>query len=110
MSIESKRGTREKTLVLSLGKAYFSSCSSTITPLPLLLKDELNSSSYHSHNGLNHSKWRRIEKDVPKCLVMGCEIHVCVIWIIDFKTKLCIGTCKTHHYRRTNNISTLPGL
>jgi hypothetical protein len=45
MSIESKRDTREKKRVLSLGKAYFSSCSSVMTPLPLLLKDELNSSS-----------------------------------------------------------------
>jgi hypothetical protein len=45
MSIESKRGRREEKRVLSLGKAYFSSCSSIITPLPLLFKDELKSSS-----------------------------------------------------------------
>jgi len=44
MSIESKRGRREEKRVLSLGKAYFSSCSSIITPLPLF-KDELKSSS-----------------------------------------------------------------
>jgi hypothetical protein len=31
--------------VLYLGKAYFSSCSSIITPLPLLFKGKLKSSS-----------------------------------------------------------------
>jgi hypothetical protein len=48
MNIESKRGKREekrRKARLKLGKAYFSSCSSIITPLPLLFKDELKSSS-----------------------------------------------------------------
>jgi len=77
MSIESKRGTREEKHVLHLGKSYFSSRSSIITPLILLFKDELESSSYHSHNILNHSKWKRDEEDIDKvfdhrsCLVIG---------------------------------------
>jgi hypothetical protein len=25
----------------------------------------------HSYNNLNHSKWRRIEKDLPKCSMTG---------------------------------------
>jgi len=25
----------------------------------------------HSNNNLNHSKWRRIEKDLPKCSMVG---------------------------------------
>jgi hypothetical protein len=50
MSIESKRGGREKkrrikTRFYNFGKAYFSPCSSIITPLPLLFKDELKCSS-----------------------------------------------------------------
>jgi hypothetical protein len=48
MSIESKRGRREekkKNAFYNLGKAYFSSYSSIITPLPLLFKDEWESSS-----------------------------------------------------------------
>jgi hypothetical protein len=27
-----------------------------------------------SYNILNHSKWRRIEKDLPKCLVIGKQL------------------------------------
>jgi hypothetical protein len=48
MSIENKKGKREKKrkkTCFKLEKAYFFSCSSIITPLPLLFKDELNSSS-----------------------------------------------------------------
>jgi hypothetical protein len=49
MRIESKRGRREEkrreNRFYNLEKAYFSSCSSIITPLPLLFNDELTSSS-----------------------------------------------------------------
>jgi hypothetical protein len=41
--VEEKK--REEKRVFKLGKAYVSSCSSIITPLPLLFKDELKSSS-----------------------------------------------------------------
>jgi hypothetical protein len=45
MRIESKRGRREEKRrengFYNLEKAYFSSCSSIITPLPLLFNDEL---------------------------------------------------------------------
>jgi hypothetical protein len=47
MNIENKRGRRDKkkkNVFYNLEKTYFSSCSSIITPLPLLFKDELKSS------------------------------------------------------------------
>jgi hypothetical protein len=40
--VEEKK--REEKRVFKLEKAYFSSCSSIITPLPLVFKDELESS------------------------------------------------------------------
>jgi hypothetical protein len=39
--------------------------------LALHFKDDLQSLRRCSHNILNHSKWRRIEKDLPKCLIEG---------------------------------------
>jgi hypothetical protein len=71
MSTESKRGRREEKRVLELGKAYFSSCSSTITPLPLLLKDELKaqvSAPITFSITQNEDKMRKI---LIKCSVIG---------------------------------------
>jgi hypothetical protein len=65
-------GRREEKRVLSLGKAYFSSCSFIITPSASAAQRQIEELTLaRSHNGLNHSKWRRVEKDLPKCLVIG---------------------------------------
>jgi hypothetical protein len=39
--------------------------------LALHSKDDLQSLTRLSYNIFNHSKWRRIEKDLGKCLIIG---------------------------------------
>jgi hypothetical protein len=60
----------EKKHVLQLEKTYFLYCFLG-APLALHFKDDLQSLRRRSYNILNHSKWRRIEKDLPKCSVIG---------------------------------------
>jgi hypothetical protein len=62
-------GQNEKNHVLQFEKTYY--CSSLASPLALHFKDDLQSLRRRSYNILNHSKWRRIEKDLPKCSVIG---------------------------------------
>jgi hypothetical protein len=62
----------KKNMFLQFKKTYFSlllffwAC-----PCALHLKDHLQSLRRRSYNILNHSKWRRIEKDLSKCSVIG---------------------------------------
>jgi hypothetical protein len=58
--------TNEKKDVLLFDKAYFLYCS-----LGFPFKDDLYRLRRRSYNILNHSKWRRIEKDLAKRPVIG---------------------------------------
>jgi hypothetical protein len=44
------------------------------SPLALHFKDDLYSLRRCSYNVTNQSKWRRIDKDVPKCLVISRQL------------------------------------
>jgi hypothetical protein len=63
--------TNEKKLLLQFDKTYFLYCSFLTALLAFHFKGELYSLKRRSCNILNHSKWRRIEKDLPKCPVIG---------------------------------------
>ncbi len=70
MRFESRRGQNEKNCVLQFEKMYFLYCYLLAGLLVLHCKDDLQSLRRCSYNILNHSKWRRIEKDLPKCSVI----------------------------------------
>jgi hypothetical protein len=61
-----KMKTNEKKGVLQFDKAYFLNCS-----LGFPSEDDLYRLRRGFYNILNHSKWRTIEKDLAKCLVIG---------------------------------------
>jgi hypothetical protein len=76
MAFERRRGQNEKNEkkkhVLQFEKTNFLYCSMLAEdPLALHFKDDLWSLRRCSNNILDHSKWRRIEKDLPKCSVIS---------------------------------------
>jgi hypothetical protein len=58
-------------MCFAIQKMFFSLLLFLAAPLALHLKDDLSSLRRRSYNILNHSKWRRIEKDLPKYLVIS---------------------------------------
>jgi hypothetical protein len=56
----------EKKRVLQFVKTYIFLLFFLAAPLALHFKDDLWSLRRHPYNILNHSKWRRIEKDLSK--------------------------------------------
>ncbi len=70
MRFENRRGPNEKKRFSIQGNVFFY-CSFLGGPLALHFKDDLKSLRRHLYNILNHSKLRRIEKDMLKCLVIG---------------------------------------
>ncbi len=68
-----KAKKKKKKHDLQFEKKYSLYCSFlAVVPLALHYKDDLQSLIRCSSNILNRSKWRRIEKDLPKCSVIGC--------------------------------------
>jgi hypothetical protein len=85
---ESKRGQNEKNwknikniyiyisilfiyLFFAIGKTYFLYYSFLAGPLTLHFQDDLYNLRRCSYNILNRWKWRRNEKDLPECWVIG---------------------------------------
>jgi hypothetical protein len=66
---------------------YFLYCSFVAGSLAFHFKDDSWSLRRHSYNILNHSKWRRIEKDLPKCSVMGWFTQLHLQWKIPLNTE-----------------------
>ncbi len=60
---------KKKKLILQFKKMYFLYCSFLAGRLALHFKDDLYSLRRRSYK--NHSKWRKFEKDLPKCSVIG---------------------------------------
>jgi hypothetical protein len=73
---ESKRSQNEE----KLKKTYFLYCSFLDSPLPLHFKNDLESLRRCSYNILNHPKWRRIEKDLPKCSTISISRRSLMSW------------------------------
>jgi hypothetical protein len=63
--------TNEETCLLQFDKTYYLYCSFFTALLAFHFEGVLYSLKRHSYNILNHSKWRRIEKDLSKCPVLG---------------------------------------
>jgi hypothetical protein len=61
----------EKKRVLQFKKMYCLCCSFLAGSLALHFKNDLQSLRRLSYNIVNHSKWRRLEKDLPKCSIIG---------------------------------------
>jgi hypothetical protein len=61
----------KKRVFCNLKKTYFLYSSFVARPLALHFKVDLCSLRRCSYNILNHSKWRTIEKELPKCSVIG---------------------------------------
>ncbi len=61
----------KKIAFYELKKRLFFYCSFLAAPLALHFKDDLESLKRCFYNIFNHSKWRRIEKDLPECSVIG---------------------------------------
>jgi hypothetical protein len=55
-----------KKMCFIIEKTYFFYCSFLAAALALQFEYDLESLRRHSCNILNHSKWRRIEKDLAK--------------------------------------------
>jgi hypothetical protein len=58
-----------------LKKCIFFTALLLAVPLALHYKGDLQSLRRHSYNILNHSKWRRIEKDLPKYSVISSSVR-----------------------------------
>jgi hypothetical protein len=73
----------EKKMFCNLKNTYFLYSSFVAGPLALHFKGDLYSMRRHSYNNiLNHSKWRTIEKDLPKCLVLGRRLMMGLIYLV----------------------------
>ncbi len=64
----------KKKCTFQFEKIHFFCYSFLAGPLALHFKDNLQSLKRCSYNILNRSKWRRIEKDLLKCLVIGKQL------------------------------------
>jgi hypothetical protein len=65
-----RKSQKKEKSILQFRKMYFLHCSFLAAPLALHFQDDLLSLRTFSYIILNHSKWRRIEKDLPKCSVI----------------------------------------
>jgi hypothetical protein len=61
----------EKKCVLQFEKNYFLYWSFLAAPSTLHFQDDWQSLRRCLYNILNHSKWKTIERDLPKCLVIS---------------------------------------
>jgi hypothetical protein len=61
----------KKKHVLQVEKTYFLCCYLLAGFLDLHFKDDLYNLRRCSYNILNHSKWRKFEFFLPKCLKIG---------------------------------------
>jgi hypothetical protein len=69
--MENKRGRREKKKKSVTSKSLFLFLLFYNYSFASAIQRRIEKLKLRSHNILNHSKWRRIEKDLPKCSVMG---------------------------------------